>query len=307
VPPSSSSLPHKLYPSLEPLQPQLKFPDKLQESKEPAQPKSDLDRKIEQNITKRCIRCHQYYTEAAIAKDENKTPCKFHPGIFARGYTSPLLSGAAIQYWSCCKATSRTEPGCRATQHKEDPQMSKVQQNFSNENQANIGKLIDAPFTLGAVEQKDDTKEEEKEKLKKPEKVSNAICHYVTEADTLIGLSFRYGIPAKSIRQLNHMPTNDIQAFSRLYIPKKGIDITTIEIHSDDEDVAPPTDMSAAERALFEKRMLQRLRGQTGMSLEEAKYYLSLYGFSFVEALKEYDEDVEFEKTHVYVPAKICK
>jgi len=103
------------------------------------------------------------------------------------------------------------------------------------------------------------------------------------------------------------MTTDDVQAYSRLYIPKKGFDVSVIDIHSDDEDVAPPPELNASERALFQKRMLQRIRGQTGMSMEEAKYYMSLYGFSYVEALREYNEDMEFERTNPYVPAKKCK
>jgi len=322
----------KLYPTLEPklensepLQSQQKSPDKvLQEinkkekskkrvkkaketpKEEPPKLEQKLDIKpLEQNITKRCLRCYQYYTEASLARDENKTPCRYHPGNYNRAYSSPLLSGAAITYWSCCKSSNRNEPGCRHTQHKEDPQMTKVQQNFSRnlEEQAKIGLLVDAPFTLGAEQNKDKEpeKEKENEKIKKPEKISNVIRHYVTEADTLIGLSFRYGVTAQSIRKLNRMPTDDVQAFSRLYIPKKGFDVSVIDIHSDDEDTVPPP-MNDAERALFEKRMLQRLRGQTGMSLEEAKYYMSLYGFSFMEALREYNEDMEFERTHPFVP-----
>jgi len=144
-------------------------------------------------------------------------------------------------------------------------------------------------------------KKKKKKEIKKPEKISNVIRHYVTEADTLIGLSFRYGVSTQSIRKLNRMPTDEVQCFSRLYIPKKGFDVSVIDIHSDDEDTVPPP-MNDAERALFEKRMLQRLRGQTGMSLEEAKYYMSLYGFSFMEALREYNEDMEFERTHPFVP-----
>jgi len=150
-------------------------------------------------------------------------------------------------------------------------------------------------------------KKKKKKEIKKPEKISNVIRHYVTEADTLIGLSFRYGVSTQSIRKLNRMPTDEVQGFSRLYIPKKGFDVSVIDINSDDEDVAPPQEMNDAERALFQKRMLQRIRGQTGMSLEEAKYYMSLYGFSYVEALREFNEDMEFERTHPYVPAKKCK
>jgi len=187
--------------------------------------------------------------------------------------------------------------------------MTKVQQNFSRnaEEQAKIGLLIDAPFTLGTADKNEEPEEKEKEKIIKPNKISNVIRHYVTEVDTLIGLSFRYGVSQQSIRKLNRMPTDDVQAFSRLYIPKKGFDVSTIEIPSDEEDVAPPLEMNPAERSLFEKRMLQRLRGQTGMSIEEAKYYLSLYGYSFLEALREFNEDMEFERMHPYVPAKKCK
>jgi len=185
--------------------------------------------------------------------------------------------------------------------------MAKIQQNFSRnlDDKAQVGFLIDAPFTQGAPEV---TKDKETKKEKLPDtKINNVIRHYVTEADTLIGLSFRYGVSAKSIRQLNHMPTDDVQGFSRLYIPKKGFDVTMIDIQSDNEDTGPPQDMSDADRVLFQKRMLQRLRGQTGMSLEEARYYLNLYGHSYAEALKEYKEDMEFEKVAQFVSAKRCK
>jgi len=182
---SSASIP-KIYPTLqpklensEPIQSQQKSPDKViqesnkkENSKKPVKvnetaPKVEQKiERLEQNITKRCLRCYQYYTEASIERDENKTPCRFHPGNYMRGYSSPLLSGAAITYWSCCKSSNKNEPGCRQSQHKEDPQMTKIQQNFSRnvEEQTKIGLLIDAPFTLGVEKDKEEEKEKEKKK-----------------------------------------------------------------------------------------------------------------------------------------------
>jgi len=174
---------------------------------------------------------------------------------------------------------------------------------IDGKNLIQTGVLIDTPFTQG--QEKSDGKE--KDKKMEPIKQNNVIRHYVTEVDTLIGLSFRYGVSTKSIRQLNRMPSDDVQCFSRLYIPKKGYDVSVIDIQSDDEDLTPPQNQTDTEKVLFQKRMLFRLRGQTGMSIEEATYYLTLYGYSYTDALVEYKGDLEFEKTTPYVPSKRCK
>jgi len=259
-------------------------------------------------------------------KEESENPCRFHPGSYRRAYSSALLAGASIQYWSCCRATAKDQPGCvTEQQHKEDPKVTQIQLHIQRameqvppaevssppvspkvepEQQKvvpQVGVLIDAPYTSATG-----NKLEESVVPKIEAKTNNVIRHYVTEEDTLVGLSLRYNVPAKTIQQLNHMPTNDVQGYSRLYIPKKGYDLSVIEIE-DDDIMAPPQDLTDAEKVLFEKRMLARMKSTAGVSQEEAKYYLSLHGFSYAQAMAEYQEDLEFEKKTPFRPAKKCK
>jgi len=142
--------------------------------------------------------------------------------------------------------------------------------------------------------------QKKKSETEKPEKVKNLIRHYVTDADTLIGLSFRYGVSAQSIRQLNRMPTDDVQAFSKLYIPRKGCQVNCSDLESDseEEEEGLPQNLTDKEKLLFQKRMTMKLRAQTGISNEEATYYLSMYGWAFSTALKEYQDDLEWEKSN---------
>jgi len=154
----------------------------------------------------------------------------------------------------------------------------------------------------------DSDSEEEEEGLPQnlSEKVKNLIRHYVTDVDTLIGLSFRYGVSAQSIRQLNRMPTDDVQAFSKLYIPRKGCQVNLSELESDsEEEEGPPKNLSDKEKLLFQKRMTNKLRTQTGISNDEATYYLSMYGWAYSTALKEYQDDLEWEKSNPSKSKKI--
>jgi len=256
----------------------------------------------EEVITKRCKRCSQYYMEMELAKSENKTPCRYHPGTLKTGYSSALISGARLQYWTCCKSSNKNDLGCKTGKHIEDPQMTSIQIKHPQVPQtAKLGFLIDfAPSS---------TEKPKEIEPRKPEKTKNLVRHYVTDADTLIGLSFRYHVSSQSIRQLNRMITDDVQAYSKLYIPRNGAQVNLSEMESDseEEEEGPPTNLSEAERALFEKRMLMKLRAQTGISNEEATYYLNMYGWAYSNALKEFQEDIEWEKNHKRVPSRKCK
>jgi hypothetical protein len=302
-----------LYPILEQPQKNISLPksvpektkvekkEKGQEGIEQVKTEVSDQQETEEIITKRCKRCYQYYMEMELAKSENKTPCRYHPGTLKTGYSSALISGARLQYWTCCKSSNKNDLGCKTGKHIEDPQMTSIQIKHSQTPQIpTVGVLIDfAPPST----------EKPKEEPLKPGKTKNLIRHYVTDADTLIGLSFRYHVSSQSIRQLNRMLTDDVQAYSKLYIPRNGAQVNLSEMESDseEEEEGPPTHLSEAERALFEKRMLMKLRAQTGISNEEATYYLNMYGWAYGNALKEFQDDIEWEKNHKRVPARKCK
>eukprot|EP01124_Arcella_intermedia_P020550 TRINITY_DN28037_c0_g1_i1.p1 TRINITY_DN28037_c0_g1~~TRINITY_DN28037_c0_g1_i1.p1 ORF type:complete len:339 (-),score=62.22 TRINITY_DN28037_c0_g1_i1:60-1010(-) len=227
----------------------------------------------------RCIHCNLYFTQQDLHH------CRYHPGHFKLSYNSPSVGGVSLVYWSCCKSTVRDQIGCRSGTHQPDPAMNNIGIHFVTDPQPQpqphqhqpLPHLPNQPGTPSQVAQQQPGPGDSKTD-------SPFIKHKVMDTDTLVGLSFRYGVPAKTIRQVNRMPTTDLKAYVYLNIPRVP-------------HVVPKqtVDPEAVER----NRLHRKLREETGMSKEETTYYLSLHGYSYEEALNEFKMDKAWEKNGI--------
>jgi len=215
----------------------------------------DADKKPSDDNLRKCKRCGKYYknTDASLI-------CLYHPGTFRYSEIMPA-------FWTCCKH-GKSSPGCKQSKHIDDENLTV----FMNEKLSTVDSHIEekpkeTPDTVRSTQNLNDI---------------DMISHYVTDTDTLIGLSLRYGVTQESIRSINRMPTSDIQGYNVLIIPAR-------EQPKDDKD----------NRASYERHLISTLRHQVaGVSITQAKYYLTLHDWNISEAIQECKEDIEWGKNN---------
>lgn len=110
------------------------------------------------------------------------------------------------------------------------------------------------------------------------------IEHTVTKSDTLFGLSLKYGIHISEIKLLNDLATDNISYLKYLKIPQGK--------HR--QPVLPDkSNLPDSKRTL-----LRKFKNTYNVSEKEAKYYLDMVDYNYDEAVKEYEQDLQFEQKH---------
>eukprot|EP01113_Clastostelium_recurvatum_P021544 TRINITY_DN2553_c0_g1_i4.p1 TRINITY_DN2553_c0_g1~~TRINITY_DN2553_c0_g1_i4.p1 ORF type:complete len:439 (-),score=90.71 TRINITY_DN2553_c0_g1_i4:43-1359(-) len=111
------------------------------------------------------------------------------------------------------------------------------------------------------------------------------VRHKVAVTDTLSGLALKFNTTARLIKEVNKMPTNEVYAYTELWIPHDG--------------VAPIEDKSAPmSEEQTRRRAIKLFMTKTGVQdRDEAEYYMNENGWDFALAAAEYQGDVEWEKS----------
>jgi hypothetical protein len=121
---------------------------------------------------------------------------------------------------------------------------------------------------------------------------NNVIIHFVKKEDTLVGLSFKYGVEIKDIRKANLFFDDNIFARKFLKIPKY---------------IGP----SLSEKPSVEdelKTFIKRFQLKSKcVDYDEAKYYMEQSDYDIESAIKLYRDDVLWEMQHPRPSNKINK
>ena len=107
------------------------------------------------------------------------------------------------------------------------------------------------------------------------------ITHVVTRADSIDGISLRYGISKATLKQVNDLPSDNIHTVRTLRIPLPG----SATVPSDD----------AASKQASHAAILRRFKHAHGLGEEEARYYLSGADYDEAAAARELSSDLTFE------------
>lgn len=237
-----------------------------------------------------------------------------------------------MKKWTCCGDIALSSEGCCNGWHQEDVVTTQILDKFNYvanapreipqpapSTSASVskpappssapGSLLDAWLTTGSaygavhnsssssassssfIDHKKQRELEEKEKKQSEEerelRDQGYFKHHVQTTDTLQGISLRYGIPVDDIKKINKL-FNASSLISRRFIyVKTSKDITSLP---------PPIETSEEQR----KRQMVSKFVSIGKdsSKEEARAYLESNNWDLAAALKEYDGDRNWEKTH---------
>jgi len=118
----------------------------------------------------------------------------------------------------------------------------------------------------------------------------NTVIHYITEADTsLAAIALRYGVKTADIRKANKLCGNNLFEYETLIIP--GVP----------KELQKQLDPKMLE-SIRKSKLLRKFKWKKGCEEPEAKYYLELTDYDFEKAIKEYNNDINWEKAHPYSP-----
>jgi len=237
---------------------------------------------------KKCSRCFRFFTP----EEEQLNGCWYHPGKYWEP-NSGIMQGANIG-WSCCRvkehvgfglsdinqeSLSLMSKGCvHAANHLEDVEFSARLSQFPLE-------VDSIPVDVLAPTPEAETKEEKNEPAKKvvydPEKYH--LLH-VTEVDTLVGISLKYNVPISRLQRINRLGnSHQIFHLSTLLVPKTA------------DNKAPPP--RPHEAAAIRKEALKSFQRRTGVTAEEARFYMEEHDYHLEKALKEYEEETKWEQS----------
>ena len=114
------------------------------------------------------------------------------------------------------------------------------------------------------------------------------VTHVVLPVDTVEGVCLRYDISLNELAKYNRgLTASSFPAFRKLLIPVGVDDEIVIETGISDDE----------KRKMEEERLRVKFQKQLRVSPEIATSYLSANDFDYEEAVKDYQEDLAFEKT----------
>ena len=133
--------------------------------------------------------------------------------------------------------------------------------------------------------------EEEKKAKEMPPELPKVVVHKLVDGDTLFSLSIKYGVEAEAIKIKNRIMGDDLSLYCK----------TELEIPD-------PTQLPNEKPLELTKEELQKIEDKKrslamtlfmklcGVGEDEARYYLSIHDFDLRMSVKEYKEDIEWEK-----------
>jgi len=124
---------------------------------------------------------------------------------------------------------------------------------------------------------------------------SEFITHVITDADTLVGLSLRYGVTQDDIRKINRLvgsAEHVLHGKTVLQIPKRNSQASDDNITGQDGML-----MQDSMEMALKKRLAARFAKLTGCkSTTESNYYLEASNYDLDAAVAEYQVDVDWAK-----------
>jgi len=268
---------------------------------------------------KKCRKCVKFYKEDQNAFDA----CRFHSGHYQSVYKSTLGMGS-LNSWSCCKNYSRDAPGCKIGRHlecasttaalKQFTQAMEMSEKMKEEEKLNLRRNKRTISSQSLIDLNDDFTElaSSRSQSNSSAGASNSagssmypslydsdsrfvksgteeyIKHNVIMTDTLSGLSIKYNVLVEEIKSINKL-TKDEDVWTRfeLLIPFKGQDVPGMD---EKERKKCKQDMK--------NRLVKRFRRTTSCGENEARYYLKSSKWNIDEALKEFNDDIVWEKSN---------
>ncbi|CAK93980.1 unnamed protein product (macronuclear) [Paramecium tetraurelia] len=106
------------------------------------------------------------------------------------------------------------------------------------------------------------------------------------KGETLQGLAIKYNITPESIRKFNNLTTNEIYHLKSIIIPNQS----SYEYQSNEMD------QNSIHKIFLLQYMMKSILDPTDSSEKVAKYYLEVADWDLNKAMKEYQEDREFDK-----------
>eukprot|EP01092_Planopodium_desertum_P012644 TRINITY_DN598_c0_g2_i1.p1 TRINITY_DN598_c0_g2~~TRINITY_DN598_c0_g2_i1.p1 ORF type:complete len:309 (+),score=-20.06 TRINITY_DN598_c0_g2_i1:62-988(+) len=257
-----------------------------------------------QLVQKRCERCGIFYTEATNGE------CFYHPGEF----DEPRGKSGALVGWSCCRVLETNKQmlfipagtftvlkeeslkkdgrGCRrAEKHIEDTLYSKATARFPfKKENLSAGPLAGRTITPGGTTPHTPAHGPTPSAppltpSAPPDEAFDETMyfkHVKEEGDTLLGLAIRYDIDVGELKRINRLFSDQMFQLSKfILIPKE-------------KEALPMKDKKLEDKNSL---LLSKFKRRTGCDLATAKYYLSMTEYKFDEALKEWNDDIAFEKS----------
>eukprot|EP00026_Physarum_polycephalum_P014198 Phypoly_transcript_14688.p1 GENE.Phypoly_transcript_14688~~Phypoly_transcript_14688.p1 ORF type:complete len:260 (+),score=41.96 Phypoly_transcript_14688:120-899(+) len=217
----------------------------------------------------KCSRCNSFYDSD---NPEDMGPvCLYHKGRF-QDFNMPF-AGDKYGKWPCCKEVFFMSPGCLKGHHIEDVYTSTLLSSFDQTNDGKNTNQITAP-TAG---------EPQKPLQKPPLNVTDEFILYdVQFGDTLAGIAIRFHTNAGKLKQLNRLVTNDeVHTRKTILIPRHPT-----------QTPLPPK-QTATPKSSSPIDLVVR---KTGVSREEAKFYLEENGGVVAHAVAAIKQDEEWDE-----------
>lgn len=240
----------------------------------PSGPPLSEDEHLNGEIPKTCARCSYLYRHA----DNIGTACGFHPGYFR----DSRLTGM----WSCCKQLSQNAGGCQRTFHIESKQASDNLKHFLTNTHSSSTSLDShmpaEPFPPKRRKIRAETTPQD-----------GFVTHLVLPVDTIEGVCLRYDITVSELAKYNRgLTASSFPAFRQILIPV-GVD----------DDIVLESGVSPEEKQKMEQEKLRfRFAKVLRTTPEVAAAYLSSNDYNYDEAVKDYQEDLNFEKAENVTP-----
>jgi len=118
----------------------------------------------------------------------------------------------------------------------------------------------------------------------------NSVIHYITTADSSLAvIALRYGVKVSDIRKANRLYGNNLYEYETLIIPGVAKELQKY----------PDPDLLESIR---KSKMIRKFKCKNACEEQEAKYYLEVANYDYEKAMKEYKNDIDWEKLHPYSP-----
>jgi len=219
---------------------------------------------------KQCIHCRKFYTELEnnheVPPANQKLVCFYHKNS------------------TCCKFDRSI--GCiKSAKHTEDLGYSAIVANFPVHKEtleimkqthdlrkAGVGEGNASEILVEVPAQDDD----------------NFIVHRVALTDTLIGIALYYNVKIEDIQKANNLDSHQIYHHKVLLVPRPDAKLVRPEL----QPKVPTEEQIKARR----ERQIKLFQQQTGVTEEEAKYYMETHDFKIDHAMRALKDDEKWNK-----------
>jgi len=221
----------------------------------------------------KCSRCSVFYDTEN--DQEMGLVCHYHKGVFQDYLIS--FGGEKYGKWPCCKEVFFGSQGCIAGKHLEDRYTSHLLSTFERTDDGN-----QTTTPTGDSPTKTPTPTPTPKKTI-PLTSDEYFIYEVQFGDTLAGIAIRFHTNAGNLKMLNRLMTNEeVHTRKTILIPK----------HPSQTPLPPPKHTLLAPRTA----PINLVIAKTGVSIEEAKFYLDENNGVVADAVAAIKQDELWEK-----------